>query len=147
MGQCGQSEPSEWSGEGVVMPQCSLFEKGRIIAMREEGQSVAQIAIHLGRTRKTIRKWLLRYEEEGEEGMKARDKPGRPRNTSREQDQAMVEASCYHCELVYPYREWQWRGRGGGRNIRIFSFLNYVGSNFPFLWDIISENISVFSHT
>ena len=30
--------------------------------------------------------------------MKARDKPGRPRNTSREQDQAMVEVSCWHYE-------------------------------------------------
>ena len=41
----GYSEPNEWCGWWNEMHQCSLFEKGRIIALREERRSVAQIVI------------------------------------------------------------------------------------------------------
>ena len=102
MGQFGQGEPSGGSAGVAVMPQCSLFEKGQIITMREHGKTIGEIATELGRTKKTVKKWILRYEEEGEAGMKPRDKPGRPRKTSREQDQAMVEVSCKNYDLVYP---------------------------------------------
>ena len=76
-----------------VMYHCSQFEKGRMIEMREGGKSVGQIAEDLGRSTKTIRKWFARFDEEGEDGMKQRPKSGRPRTTSAEQDQAMVEVN------------------------------------------------------
>ena len=59
--------------------------------MREAGQTVSAIAVELGRTERIVRKWLERFEEEGEEGMNPRPKPGRPRHTTQEQDRAMLE--------------------------------------------------------
>ena len=50
--------------------------------------------------------------------MKARDKPGRPRNTSREQDQAMVEVSCWHNDLCI-YEEVDNGGNGGYEDLLI----------------------------
>ena len=75
---------------------CSLFEKGKIISLRENGRTVAEIAEETGRHKTTIARWLRRFEEEGEDGMNQRHKTGRPPRTSAEQDAAMVEvASCH----------------------------------------------------
>lgn len=78
--------------------------------MCDEGHTVQHILALVGRTDKTIRNWLRRFGE-GEPGMKPRDKPGRSRTTTVEQDQAMVEVSqvCLmtgfsHCSPV-PTRE------------------------------------------
>ena len=83
---------------------CSEFEKGKIIQLESEGRTVPQIAQEVGRTIKTNRKWLHRFEAEGEPGMKPREKINwylkitltysiSKRTTTVEQDQAMVEVS------------------------------------------------------
>ena len=72
---------------------CTEFEKGKIIALLESGQSIAQVAHETGRCRQTIAKWRKRHEEEGEPGMAKRHSTGRPRKTTAEQDAAMVEVS------------------------------------------------------
>ena len=74
---------------------CTEFEKGVIIQLRNEGRSIPQIANEVGRHEKTIRKWLARYAEEGEPGMKPRPKPGRNRSTTTQQDEAMVKVSYF----------------------------------------------------
>ena len=53
--------------------------------------SVAQIANETGRARITIRRWLERFQGEGEAGMPQRQKTGRRPKTTGEEDQAMVE--------------------------------------------------------
>ena len=69
---------------------CSLFEKGRIIQLREDGMSVAQIANETGRARITIRRWLERFQGEGEAGMPQRQKTGRRPKTAGEEDHSMT---------------------------------------------------------
>ena len=68
--------------------------------------SVGQIADDLGRSTKTIRKWFARFDGEGEDGMKQRPKSGRPRTTSAEQDQAMVEVNATFSWFCFPFRQW-----------------------------------------
>ena len=73
------------------MAHCSDFEKGKIIALLENGKTIAEVSFETGRSRSTIERWKRRHEEEGEEGMARRPKTGRPRKTTAEQDAAMVE--------------------------------------------------------
>lgn len=73
----------------------SEFKKGQIILLKQQGKANKQIADELGTTIKTVRKWCLRYEDEGEDGMKPRAKSGRRRTTTREQDNAAVDVSIF----------------------------------------------------
>lgn len=78
------------------MYHCSLFEKGKIISLRENGHTVAEIAAETGRHHTTIARWLRRFEAEGEAGMPQRHRSGRPPKTSAAQDAAMAGAASSH---------------------------------------------------
>ena len=68
-------------------------EKGRIVALKEEGYSCTACAVKVGRSAKTVRKWWRRYLQDGEEGLKKIKSPGAPRSTTQAEDQAMVAVS------------------------------------------------------
>ena len=68
-------------------------EKGKIIALKQEGYSNAACAEKVGRSVITVRRWWTRFEEEGENGLKKRNSPGGPRSTTPAEDAAMVAVS------------------------------------------------------
>jgi LuxR family maltose regulon positive regulatory protein len=54
-------------------------ERARIVlACAEPGSGVARVAAELGSTRMTVRKWRLRFAEDGLAGLADHDRPGRP---------------------------------------------------------------------
>ena len=56
-----------------------LAERARIVlACAEPGSGVARVAVELGSTRMTVRKWRRRFAEEGLTGLADHDRPGRP---------------------------------------------------------------------
>ena len=78
------------------MPRhCTKFAKGIIIQLRNEGLSISQITNEVGRTPITIRKWLLRFAEDGGPGVKTWAKSGRNRTNTTQQDETMVEVSYF----------------------------------------------------
>lgn len=63
--------------------------KHRIVALKEEGASIQDISDELGVTRKTVKLWIRRWEEEGR--LNTHVSNGRPRKTSTEQDRLLIE--------------------------------------------------------
>ncbi|KAL7639586.1 UNVERIFIED_CONTAM: hypothetical protein RMT77_010087 [Armadillidium vulgare] len=62
---------------------------GRIIALLESGQNKTQIARNLGIHVSTVRRWIVRHEEEG--NLCDRSKPGGPRETTLNEDQQIIQ--------------------------------------------------------
>ncbi|WP_394813986.1 helix-turn-helix domain-containing protein [Streptomyces litchfieldiae] len=56
----------------------SVSARARIVLLRADGHSVADITRMLGTTKPTVYKWLDRYESSGLGGLVDRDRPGRP---------------------------------------------------------------------
>ncbi|KAL7646945.1 UNVERIFIED_CONTAM: hypothetical protein RMT77_002202 [Armadillidium vulgare] len=66
-----------------------LVLRGKIIAMFESGQNKTQIARNLGIHVSTVRRWIVRHEEEG--NLCDRPKPGGPRKTTLNEDQQIIQ--------------------------------------------------------
>lgn len=76
------------------MPQyTSEVTRGRIVGMWEAGRSVLDIADAVGRGEDCVRRWIQRFQEEGEDGLKCRPKRGQPKKTTAEQDLQIMEAN------------------------------------------------------
>src|ERR1700746_1380596 len=70
-----RAELVRWSQGSSPM----LAERARIVvACAEPGSGVARVAAELGLTRMTVRKWRLRFAEDGLAGLADHDRPGRP---------------------------------------------------------------------
>jgi transposase-like protein/transposase len=66
---------ARWSQGGSAW----LAERARIVlACAEPGSGVARVAVQLGSTRMTVRKWRRRFAEAGLAGLADHDRPGRP---------------------------------------------------------------------
>jgi transposase-like protein len=66
---------ARWSQEGSAW----LAERARIVlACAEPGSGVARVAVQLGSTRMTVRKWRRRFAGAGLAGLADHDRPGRP---------------------------------------------------------------------
>ena len=72
--------------------ETSMFTRGRIIGMYEGGVPKMMISKKLNIDPKTIRKWILRYEANGENGLKSIPKPGAHRKTTPYEDVAIAQA-------------------------------------------------------
>ena len=68
----------------------SDFEKGIIVALRDEGKSLADISSKLGRSRSCVSKFLTRKAESG--SIDHAPVPGRPRKTTPRTDRKIVRA-------------------------------------------------------
>lgn len=69
----------------------SEISRGRIIGLWEGGFSNHEIARRLNCNERTVRKWINRWQEDGEDGLKDRRKDNhRPRLTTPEQNAALV---------------------------------------------------------
>jgi transposase len=66
--------------------------RGKIIGMVEAGVGVTAIARELEVDRSTIYRWIKRYRE-GDQTLKTRPKSGRPRCTTRHQDEEVQQYS------------------------------------------------------
>ena len=73
------------------MSKLSSVDKGRILALLEEGYSQVQIAAIIGVNRKSVALWKKRWEEEGH--VERKPKSGRPRCTTRAVDDSIVSVS------------------------------------------------------
>ena len=70
-----RAQLARWSKGGLPR----LAERARIVlACAEPGSGVARVAAELGSTRTTVRKWRLRFAEDGLAGLADHDRPGRP---------------------------------------------------------------------
>ena len=67
-----------------------LAERGAIIALTHAGKSQTQIANAVGVARSTVKLWQDRFEDS--EDVKRKVGSGRPRSTTPEQDQSILEA-------------------------------------------------------
>lgn len=72
--------------------ETSMFTRGRIIGLYEGGVPKMMISKKLNIDPKTIRKWILRYEAHGENGLKSIPKPGAHRKTTAYEDVAIAQA-------------------------------------------------------
>lgn len=72
--------------------ETSMFTRGRIIGLYEGGVPKMMISKKLNIDPKTIRKWILRYEAQGESGLKSIPKPGAHRKTTAYEDVAIAQA-------------------------------------------------------
>lgn len=68
-----------------------ICRRAMIVGRYSAGQTISEISRSLGISRKTVKRWLRRYEEEGD--VKTRARPGRPRVTSPEDDRRLLEAA------------------------------------------------------
>lgn len=75
-----------------------VAERGRMVGMWQSGMSVRRIAEETGVSVKTVRRWLRRWEEEGH--LRSRPRRGRPRATTQEQDNEIVEAVVEHALIT-----------------------------------------------
>src|ERR1700693_1635769 len=70
-----RAELARWSQGSSPM----LAERARIVlACAEPGSGVARVAVELGLSRMTVRKWRRRFAEAGLAGLTDHDRPGRP---------------------------------------------------------------------
>ncbi|KAK9745727.1 Transposase [Popillia japonica] len=70
-------------------PQCSDVEKGKIIALRENGLSIGEISATLQKSKSTINRWIRRYEMKGQVG-KRRRPGGLTKKTTEVQDEEFL---------------------------------------------------------
>ena len=82
----------------------SMSERAELVSSVEAGGKVAGLSRELGVSRKTAYKWLKRYEERGEAGL--RNQSTRPRSSPRRSDPNMEALVCA-LRLKYP----AWGGR------------------------------------
>ncbi|KAK9702046.1 Transposase [Popillia japonica] len=73
-------------------PQCSDVEKGKIIALRENGLSIGEISASLQKSKSTINRWIRRYEMKGQVG-KRRRPGGLTKKTTEVQDEEFRRAT------------------------------------------------------
>ncbi|KAL7648412.1 UNVERIFIED_CONTAM: hypothetical protein RMT77_000318 [Armadillidium vulgare] len=66
-----------------------LVLRGKIISLFESGQNKTKIARNLGIQVSTVRRWIVRYEEEG--NLCDRPKPGAPRKTTLNEEQQIIQ--------------------------------------------------------
>ena len=79
-------------------------EKAFMVIMSAEGHSPIKIAEALKRNPHTVRKWLKRYDKEGEDGLQRKYSPGRP-NDVRKQVQRAIEKILEKSPLEFDYQE------------------------------------------
>lgn len=78
------------------VPTCEMsplkdIDKGRILALHEEGYCISAISRALGYSKSTIHRWVKRMADEGH--VNSRRRPGRPRTTTEEQDKSILRIS------------------------------------------------------
>ena len=69
--------------------ETTQFQRGRIVALYEEGRSERWIARELGLSRNTVHRWVVRFQETGRVDNNPRS--GAPRVTTAQQDQELLE--------------------------------------------------------
>lgn len=65
-----------------------IFIRARIVTLWQEGKSITRIVDEVGVSRNRVRRWIRRYEAEGH--VETRARPGRPKCTTREEDDRIV---------------------------------------------------------
>lgn len=69
----------------------AMFMRGRIVGMYEVGTSLSEISRIIGITRQSVQKWVRRWE--GGEAIRARPRSGRPRCTTTDENEQIVETA------------------------------------------------------
>lgn len=72
----------------------AMFLRGRIVGMYDCGKSLSEISRRLGISRYAVRRWVQRWEEG--EPIRAKNRSGRPRCTSDEENRQIVETARNH---------------------------------------------------
>ena len=68
-------------------------ERARMIQLASEGLSVPLIAQRLARAEKVVRRWVVRFNAEGLNGLQDKPRSGRPATYSREEVGVVVETA------------------------------------------------------
>ena len=71
----------------------SLIEKRRLIGLYQAGIKQRVIARTLNLSKQTVNLWITRLRNEGTAGLVSRERSGWPRETTADQDMAIITAS------------------------------------------------------
>ena len=119
------------SGEGY-----STFDvRIRAVQAVERGWAVAQAADAFGVTRRTLHRWLNRYEENGEDGLQRRPGSGRPRKLN-ELDEAELRAIVLRPASAFGYESDLWTV---GRLHRVIHEEYHVAVSRDTIWRRLRE--------
>nr|XP_012217911.1 PREDICTED: LOW QUALITY PROTEIN: mediator of RNA polymerase II transcription subunit 15-like [Linepithema humile] len=92
-------EKSEWhkkkkGGKAKGTLETSVEIRNRMIGMSEAGLSTLSIALAIDRSERTVKRWLERWHKEG--NVQTKERKGRRRITTKEQDDAIVAMATQH---------------------------------------------------
>lgn len=74
--------------------ETSVEIRNRMIGMSEAGLSTLSIALAINRSERTVKRWLERWNKEG--NVQTKERKGRRRITTKEQDDAIIAMATQH---------------------------------------------------
>ncbi|KAG7199509.1 hypothetical protein KM043_014128 [Ampulex compressa] len=89
-----QDQMKKKGGKAKGTLETSVEIRNRMIGMSEAGLSTLSIALAIDRSERTVKRWLERWHKEG--NVQTKERKGRRRITTKEQDEAIVAMATQH---------------------------------------------------
>lgn len=89
-----RSKKTKKGGKAKGTLETSVEIRNRMIGMSEAGLSTLSIALAIDRSERTVKRWLERWNKEG--NVQTKERKGRRRITTKEQDEAIVAMATQH---------------------------------------------------
>ncbi|XP_011869461.1 PREDICTED: heat shock protein DDB_G0288861-like [Vollenhovia emeryi] len=90
----GRQKKKKKGGKAKGTLETSVEIRNRMIGMSEAGLSTLSIALAIDRSERTVKRWLERWHKEG--NVQTKERKGRRRITTKEQDEAIVAMATQH---------------------------------------------------
>ncbi|RLU21285.1 hypothetical protein DMN91_005658 [Ooceraea biroi] len=90
----GRHKKKKKGGKAKGTLETSVEIRNRMIGMSEAGLSTLSIALAIDRSERTVKRWLERWHKEG--NVQTKERKGRRRITTKEQDDAIVAMATQH---------------------------------------------------
>ncbi|KAL0132286.1 hypothetical protein PUN28_000222 [Cardiocondyla obscurior] len=93
-GERSERKKKKKGGKAKGTLETSVEIRNRMIGMSEAGLSTLSIALAIDRSERTVKRWLERWHKEG--NVQTKERKGRRRITTKEQDEAIVAMATQH---------------------------------------------------
>ncbi|XP_034947371.1 uncharacterized protein DDB_G0284459-like [Chelonus insularis] len=93
-GESSKRKTKKKGGKAKGTLETSVEIRNRMIGMSEAGLSTLSIALAINRSERTVKRWLERWNKEG--NVLTKERKGRRRITTKEQDEAIVAMATQH---------------------------------------------------